>query len=71
MRLLAKGIFFEIRAATAALLGQGRRNCETMMRAVFLFSGEFQPRTHIHNLEGGRHSGVGTLVLKPYLKVKM
>lgn len=51
--------------------GMGRRDCETMMRAILLFSGKFHPRTHTHNLEGRRHGEVGTLVLKPYLKVKM
>lgn len=52
---------WDIRTATAFFAGYLRRDCETVVVAIFLFSRKFHPRTHINNLECRRHGGLGLL----------
>lgn len=46
LRVLGKGIFLRSGLLLLLLGVRGRRDCETMMRAILLFSGKFHHRTH-------------------------
>lgn len=61
MRVLGKRDLFEVRAAVAVALGEGRRDCETVMRAIFLFSGKFHSRNTYIIWRAGGMVGLGLL----------